>query len=135
MSKFFLGDFIPSMKPGLSSLKFVRLVQPSIRVSTKAFSHFARGLIQLIRRRPFLAASSRPKAQTGLSSFQIRTNFKLPKGHTTSHFQISKLRWRADEKIKPIKPPPFLYQLLFLANPAHLEASPSNAPAIFSLPQ
>ena len=81
---------VSSMKPGLSSLKFVRLVQPSIRVSTKAISSFVRGLIQLIRQRLFSVASSKPNTQTKLLSCQSKTNFKLSQRSNNFTFSNSK---------------------------------------------
>ncbi len=94
----------PSMKPGLSSVKFVRLVQPSIRVSTKAISQFTRGLIQLIRQRLFSVASSRPKAQTKLLSYQPIQTSNFPRVVQLHISNIKNLRWRADEKNqKPLR--------------------------------
>ena len=87
------------MKPGLSSLKFVRLVQPSIRVSTKAISPFTRGLIQLIRQHSFLVTSSKPKTQTELLSCQSIQTSNFHTGYLNVNFpNIKNLRWRADEK-------------------------------------
>ena len=92
----------PSMKPGLSSPKFVRLVQPSIRVSTKAISPFNRGLIQLIRQRPFSVASSRPRAQTELLSYQSIRNSNFPVGHLNPNFLI--LQSSVELSVKKQKP-------------------------------
>ena len=51
-----------------------------------------------MRRRPFFAASSRPRAPTGLSSCQTSTNFKLTIDRITPNIKLKNFRWRVDEK-------------------------------------
>jgi hypothetical protein len=81
----------PSMKPSLSSLQICLIGSTFYPSFHEGLSPFSRGLIQLMRRCPFSVASSKPRSQTELSSFQPTqtSNFSYVKNSSSSNIKSS----------------------------------------------